>query len=101
MTVEGLDLNALEKRLSPDALAERGFPRPKRVQVSFGEDHMGDAAYFVYLIFPNSTSDSDISWKNISPMITWVRDFVRGEDGYRHRPYVQVKREFQMRGIPD
>ncbi len=31
-------------------------------------------------------------------MIAWVRDVIQRKDGERHWPYVQVKREKQMRG---
>lgn len=98
MIVDCVDPKTLEALISPKVLGAQGFPKPKKVAVTFAEDHTGTPSYFVYLIFPNATSDSAISWHKIQPMITWVRDVVRREDGERHWPYVQVKREKQMRG---
>ncbi len=98
MIVDGVNPKNLEAEISPELLASHGFPKPKKVAVTFAEDHTGSPSYFVYLIFPNATPDSTISWNKIQPMISWVRNVIRREDGERHWPYVQVKREKQMRG---
>jgi hypothetical protein len=93
-----VDPKDLEVLISPEVLRGHGFPKPKKVAITFAEDHTGKPSYFVYLVFPNATSDSAISWHKIQPMIAWVRDVIQRKDGERHWPYVQVKREKQMRG---
>ena len=90
----------LEKRIRPQLIEDQGFPRPKRVTMIASPDHTGDEAYFVYLVFPNTTPDSALSWRKIKAMVDWVRATIWEADGERHWPYVRVKRERDMKGEP-
>lgn len=98
MAAAVVDTKALEALVEPAKLAEKGFPKPKRVTVSFADDHTGQSAYYVYLIFPNTVPDEALRWKKIQPMVTWVRDTIWKADGEQHFPYVRAVREKQVRG---
>lgn len=95
-----MDIAELENRIQPKKLAEQGLPKPKRVAVVAASDHTGDGAYFVYLVFPNTTPDSALTWNRIKGLVKWVHETIWKADGERHWPYVRVKRERDMRGEP-
>ena len=86
------DTAELEKLIQPEKLAEQGLPKPKRVAIAAARDHTGDDAYYVYLIFPNSTPDSAFAWRRIKPLVNWVHDTIWKANGERHWPYITVKR---------
>jgi hypothetical protein len=91
------DTNALASLIQPEKLRAEGFkPIPNRVSIILGRDHTGEEAYHVYLVFPNKTSDSELAWRKISPMVRWVQEQISIEDGYRRFPYVNVKRESEL-----
>ena len=97
-TTERETLNNLQERISPDQLANQGFPRPKRVLLTKGHDSDGDEAFYVFLVFPNKTPEKALAWKRIEPMVSWVRDFIWTETGARLWPYVKVKRQKDLPG---
>jgi len=91
-------LESLRERIKPDVLAKRRFPRPKEVRISRSTDSTGEEAFYVYLIFPDSTPDEKLAWKKIEPMVSWVRNLIWTETGAQLWPYVKVKRQKEMSG---
>lgn len=91
-------LNDLRERIKPDELAKQGFPRPKSVRLSRATDSTGEAAFYVYLIFPDNTPDGKLAWKKIEPMVSWVRNLIWTETGAQLWPYVKVKRQKELAG---
>lgn len=87
------DANKLAEFVQPAKLAAAGFLQPTRVSVIAGTDHSGTEAYYVYLIFPDETPDTDLAWSKVKPMVRWVRDQIREADGEQRWPYVRVMRE--------
>lgn len=86
-------LDTLRGQIQPDALAEQGFPRPKRVSLLETRDSEGEEAFRIYIVFSDDTPDQTLALKNIEPMISWVRDLVWQGTGQQRWPYVRVKRE--------
>ncbi len=93
-------LNNLRERIKPEELAKQGFPRPKNVLLSKGVDSNGDEAFYVYLVFPDKTSEKALAWRKIEPMVSWVRDLIWTETGAQLWPYVKVKRQRELAGGP-
>ena len=81
-------LDELRERIKPDELARQGFPRPKDVRLSQDTDSTGEAAFYVYLVFPDKTPEEALAWDEIEPMVSWVRNLIWTETGARHWPYV-------------
>lgn len=100
MATTTIDISELRDLIQPTKLQEQGLPRPKRVVVAAAPDHTGDDSYFVYLVFPNATPDGDLAWGRIKRLVEWVWETIWKADGERHWPYVQVKRERDMKGEP-
>ncbi len=83
--------------IQPDKLAAAGFvPPPKRVSVIAGTDHEGNDAYHVFLVFPDETAPDQLAWRNVKPLVQWVRDRIRKANGEQQWPYVRVKREADL-----
>jgi len=97
-TAERDTLDNLRERIKPDALALRGFPRPKKVVLRKRFDSEGEESLYVYLVFPNKTPEKAFAWKKIEPMVSWVQDLILTETGGRPWPYVKVKRQKELPG---
>jgi hypothetical protein len=89
-------LNEIRAHIQPRELVKRGFPRPTRVSLIEGVDSEGEAAFHIYLVFRDDTSDDDLAWSKIEPMVSWVQKYVWEETGEVRWPYVRVKREREI-----
>jgi hypothetical protein len=91
-------LDRLRERIKPEELAKQGFPRPKDVRLSQHPDSTGEEAFYVYLVFPDKTPDENLAWRNIEPMVSWVRNLIWNETGAQLWPYVKVRRQKELSG---
>ena len=82
----------LSRLVTPDVLAAQGFKKPKKVVVTEGTDSTGDEAYYVWIVYPDSTPDHDLALKKIMPMEDWVKDQISQAVDFGRYPYVMVKR---------
>jgi hypothetical protein len=100
MAAANVDTKSLAELVQPEILANKGFPVPNRVSVICGADHTGEEAYYVYLVFADTTPDADLSWGNVKRMVRWVQDRVWKASGEQRWPYVRVKRESDLSATP-
>src|SRR5258708_23435271 len=82
--------------IQPEKLAVQGFVPPERVSVIDGTDHSGEAAFHVYLVYPDNTPDAALAWSHVKPMVRWVRNEIRRASGEERWPYVRVKRSSDL-----
>jgi hypothetical protein len=94
------NLARLSTLIQPEEIRKQGLLTPDKVLVSSGIDHAGEEALYVYLVFPNRTSDAELAWRRVKPLVAWVHDTLWRADEYRRYPYVRVKRKSEMKGEP-
>jgi hypothetical protein len=97
-TPQNNSLNQLREKIDPDELARQGFPRPSEVRLSKRPDSNGEAALYVYLVFPDNTPEKNLAWSKIEKMVSWVRDLALNEIDDGIWPYVKVKRKKELAG---
>jgi len=90
------NLNEVRAEIQPDKLQSKGFPRPQRVSIIEGVNSDREHAYYVYLVYSNRTPEAALSWNQIEPMVSWVRQYVWDHTGQNTWPYVKVKREQEL-----
>jgi hypothetical protein len=96
MTVAILSAAQLAELIRPEKLVAQGFLRPQRALVVDSTDHFGEAAYHVYLVYPDDTPDSALAWSKVKPMVRWVRREIRRASGEERWPYVRVLRNSDL-----
>ncbi|HVY72222.1 MAG TPA: hypothetical protein VHH73_19975 [Verrucomicrobiae bacterium] len=90
------DVEALEELVQPAKIAAQGFRAPKQVRVVSSNDHSGDEAYYVYLIFPDETTDTALGWNKVKTMARWVQEEIWAANKWQRWPYIQIKRESEL-----
>jgi hypothetical protein len=81
----------LSRLVTPDILAAQGFKKPKKVVVTEGTDSTGDEAYYVWIVYPDSTPQKELSLRNTSPLQNWIREQISGVAGEDRYVYVMIK----------
>ena len=90
-------LNEVRSEIQPEKLKQEGFTvLPQRVSLIEGINSDKEHVYYVYLVYPNRTSEADLAWKKIEPIVSWVRKHVWDRTGQTTWPYVKVKREQEL-----
>lgn len=82
------DLNRL---VTPDVLAGRGFRKPTKVVVREGSDSTGHDAYYVWVIYPDNIPQKDLALRQTAPLQDWIEAELSkavGDDAYT---YVMIK----------
>jgi hypothetical protein len=90
----------LTNLIQPEKLAAHGFLRPQSISLAEGTDHSGEAAYYVFLVYPDSTPDDQLAWSKVKPMVQWVRNAIRAATAEERWPYVRVVREADVPSLP-
>ena len=76
------EITSEEVRSLLKSLAGQGneIPSPKEVEVIAGEDHDGDPAFFLTVVFPKKEDPRKLPWKKVSPFVEELRKrvFTRG-----------------------
>ncbi len=78
-----------EVRSIIEDLARQGYtiPLPKEVKVVASEDHDGDPAIFLTVIFSKKEDPAELPLKRVSPLIKELRDRILASNGYE-RPVI-------------
>jgi len=61
-----------------------------------GTDNSGEAAFHIYLVYPDDTPDAALAWNKVKPMVRWVRNEIRRASGEERWPYVRVTRDADL-----
>lgn len=93
MAIAMLSANELAGLIQPEVLAAQGFLPPERALVIEGTDHSGEAAFHVYLVYPDDIPEGALTWSKVKPMVRWVRNEIRRASGEERWPYVRVVRK--------
>ncbi len=96
MTAVVTDLNELQQMISKEKFVEKGFPAPVRTSILVGSDHSGEEAYYIYVVYPDHTTDEDLDYKKIKPILNWIHETIWGASGAERWPYIRIRRESEM-----
>lgn len=75
---------------------ESKLKKPRRVVLFESEDHSGDPAYYVYIVYPKSMKASDLTWKKLRPLYEKSKNLLWERSGRHRWPYVYARREDEM-----
>jgi hypothetical protein len=87
------NLREMNAMVSPEILAQQGFRRPKRVVVSSGEDADGAKAIRVWVIYPDSVPEAELSMKLMKPLRDWIFNTLWAAVDCEQWIYVFVRQE--------
>jgi len=83
MTVNVPEFTAEEIQSLLDDLSAKGneIPQPQDVEVVAAEDHDGEPAYFLTVVFPKKEDPAKLRWKTVSPFVDELRERVFNRGG--------------------
>jgi len=82
--------------IQPDKMPA-DMPRPKRVSLDYALDHSGDEAFYINLIYPDSTPDEEVAWEKVSPLYYWVNRTLWEASEERTLSYIYFRRESEVK----
>jgi hypothetical protein len=97
MPVVNLTLKELNDLVSPEALAQQGFRKPKRVEVSDYTSWDGDDAFKVLIIFANAVAEKDLRRSKTQPLVEWVFAQLWAAGQEERFPYISIIREADLK----
>lgn len=84
--------------LSPAAFkAARLTPVPRDVLVRDIHDHIGDPAIEAILVFPDRTTDAELSWSRLHRLFSWVRRSLSANDPDNRFVYTRACRSRDLK----
>ncbi len=69
------------------------LPAPKQVRISEIKDSVGEDAYEVVLVYPDSVTENDLDWVKLHRVVEWIRDQIFENRDSDRWPYFRLGRE--------
>jgi hypothetical protein len=69
------------------------LPKPKQVKLFEIKDSVGEDAYEVVLVYPDSVTEGDLDWVKLHSVVEWIRDRIFENRTSDRWPYFRLGRE--------
>ena len=69
------------------------LPAPKQVRVSEIKDSVGEDAYEVVVVYPDSVTENDLDWVKLHSVVEWIREQIFEKRDSDRWPYFRLGRE--------